>query len=142
MERKRYKPRFDKLYYLITGFTAAFTLALLLLPMLDPSVGGWIVTGGTVLCVAFFLISPLFGYVELRESTVFIKFGIFLKREIPYTAVRGLEKKRGAIADSMISLKNAMDHLNIKYNAYDAVSVSVKDEEGLINELKARCEIH
>ena len=142
MEGKRYKPRFDKLYYLITGFTAAFTLLLLLIPLLEPSAGGWIVMGGTALFVAFFLISPLFGYVELREKTLFIRFGFFLRREIPYERVRGLEKKRGVIADSMVSLKNAMEHLNVKYNAFDCVSISVKNEDDLISEPKARCGIH
>lgn len=142
MEAKRYKPKFDKLYAWIVAPTMALTLGALVLTGVTYSIGGLIIMLGTTLFVSYFLISPCFGYVELRENTLFIKFGFFMKREIPYGRIRGLEKKRTAIADSMLSLKNAMDHVNIKYNSFDLFSVSVKDEENFIEELKRRSSIH
>ena len=117
-------------------------LGLLVLTAIERSIGGWIVTACTVIFIGFFLISPCFGYVELREETVFIKFGFFLKREIPYKSIRGIEKKHTAIADSMLSLKNAMDHVNVKYGSFDCTSVSIMDEDAMIEEIKKRCDIH
>ena len=139
MEIKRYKPKFDKLYAYIIAATAVVVLISLLLTVADHSVGGGIVTGATALFIGYFLVSPCFGYVELRKSAVFIKFGFILKREIPYDRIRGVEKKRTAIADSMLSLKNAMEHVNIKYNNFDLYSVSVADNDGLMEEIKKRC---
>ncbi len=140
-KKKIYKPKFDKLYFWITAPTAALVLTLLVLTSVWQATAGWIVMAATAAFVAYFLLSPCFGYVELRKATVFVKFGFFLKREIPYASIRVMEKKRSAISDSMLALKNAMDHLNIKYNSFDCVSVSVKDEEDLIKELKTRCNI-
>ena len=92
----------------------------------------------TDLFVLYFLLSPLFGYVELRKDTVFIRFGFILKREIPYKKIRGITKERKFYSDSMLSLKNAMEHINIKYNTFDVISVSVADEEDFIRELEKR----
>ena len=117
-------------------------LGMLVLTAIERSIGGWIVTVGTVIFIGFFLISPCFGYVELREETRFVKFGFFLKREIPYKSIRGIEKKHTAIADSMLSLKNAMDHVNVKYGSFDCTSVSIMDEDAMIEEIKKRCDIH
>ena len=88
--------------------------------------------------VFYFLISPLFGYVELREDSVFIKFGLLLKREIPYGKIRGVTEERKFYADSMLSLKNALVHINIKYNSFDMVSVSVVGNGELKEEIEAR----
>jgi hypothetical protein len=38
----------------------------------------------------------------------------------------------------MLSLKNALEHVNIKYNNFDIVSVSVVDNDGFIEELNTR----
>ena len=141
MEKKRFKPKFDKLYFGIAFPTAAFVLAVLVLTAIWKATGGWIIMACTAILVGYLLVFPCFGYVELREETVFIKFGFFLKREIPYARIRGIEKKRTAIADSMLSLKNAMDHVNIKYESFDCVSVSIRDEDGMIDEIKRRSEI-
>ena len=80
----------------------------------------------------YFLISPLFGYVELRADSVFIKLGFIMKREIPYKKIRGLKKERRAISESMTSLKCALDHVNIKYNTYDVITVSAVGNDELI----------
>ena len=141
MKNLRFYPKFDKLYLWITLPTAALMLLLLVLTGVFRSTGGLIVMACAVAFVGYFLISPCFGYVELREETVFIKFGFFLKREIPYARIRGIEKKRTAIADSMLSLKNALNHVNIKYASFDCVSISVKNEEKMIDEIKRRSNI-
>ena len=86
----------------------------------------------------YFLISTLFGYVELREKSVFIKFGFLLKKEIPYDKIRGTVKERRFYSDSMRSLKNAIEHVNIKYNSFDVVTVSVMDNDKLIEEIERR----
>ena len=87
----------------------------------------------------YFLLSPLFGYVELRENTLFIKFGFILKREIPYNKIRGLIKERSFIAETMLSLKNSFEHVKIKYNSFDVITVSVIDNDSFIKEVENRC---
>ena len=127
MEYERLKPKIDKLFHciwipttlLLIGATvlAAFdTLALLIVIPVD-------------LIVVYFIITPLFGYVELREDTLFIRFGFFMTREIPYKRIRGAVIARKFYSDSMLSLKNSFDHVNIKYNTFDILSVSVEDNE-------------
>ena len=86
----------------------------------------------------YFLITSLFGYVELREDSVFIKFGFIMKREIPYKNIRGITKERKMYADSMVALKNSLDHVNIKYNRFDMISVSVVGNDELISEIELR----
>ncbi len=88
----------------------------------------------------YFIISPLFGYVEFREDTLFIKFGLLMKTEIPYKRIRGAEKVRKFYSDSFASLKNSFEHVNIKYNAFDVVSVSVEKNDELLAELYFRIE--
>jgi hypothetical protein len=142
MENKRFKPKFDRLYFWITFPTALLVLGMLVLTAIERSIGGGIVTACTAVFIGYFLVSPCFGYVELREETLFVKFGFILKREIPYKSIRGIEKKHTAIADSMLSLKNAMDHVNVKHGSFDCTSVSVRDEDTMIEEIKKRCDIH
>ena len=139
METKRYKPRFDKTYIIIYVATNLFLIAALLIPMLiDPHVGVMILFAVTLLFVNYFIVSPMFGYVELRDESLYIRFGFILKREIPYSKIRGIDRQRKFYADSMISLKNAIDHVNVKYNSFDMVSLSVKDEDDFIRELCQR----
>ena len=135
MEAKRFRPLVDRLYWIILIFTSAVMIGLTVPSVLAP-VALWIVIPVDVL-VYYFLISPLFGYVELRENTVFIKFGFILKREIPYQKIRGTVKERKLYSESMVSLKNAIEHVNIKYNVFDIVTVSVIDNDKFIDDLKA-----
>ena len=86
----------------------------------------------------YFLVSPLVGYVELRPDTMFIKYGFILKREIPYAKIREIKKERKLYSESMLSLKNAIEHVNIKYNNFDVTTVSVKDNDKFIIDLNAR----
>ena len=92
----------------------------------------------TDLFTLYFLVSPLFGYVELREETVYIKFGLLTDREIPYGKIRDVSHERKIYADSMIALKNSLEHVNIRYNRFDIASVSVVTNDELISELQKR----
>ena len=136
---KRYKPLVGKLFWiaavllalLLAGATvlaAASPLALAILIVID------------FLCV-YLAISPLFGYVELREDCVFIKFGLMLERRIEYERIRGVELEWAIYADSMLSLKNAAWHVNIKYDRFNLVCVSVVGNDELIREIENRCGI-
>ena len=130
VERLRFKPKTDRFIWLIfiptlvclavgTAFAALEPFALFIMVPTD-------------LFTLYFFISPLFGYVEAREKTLFIKFGFFIKREIPYLKIRGAIKERRIISESMLSLKCALEHVNIKYNTFDVLTVSVKDNDRLI----------
>ena len=86
--------------------------------------------------VTYFLVSTLAGYVELRENSVFIRFGFFMKREIPYSKIRGVSKERKFYADSILALKNSFEHVNIKYNTFDMISVSVVGNDELMEAIE------
>jgi hypothetical protein len=91
------------------------------------------------LFVLYFFISPFFGYVEFRDHSLLIRYGFFLRREIPYHKIRSVQKERKWYCESMLSLKNALEHINIKYNTFDVTTISVTDNDEWICELKKRC---
>ena len=136
MENKRFKPMVDKLYHciwiptvlLLIGATAVSALSTL---------GLWIMLAVDVFAL-YFLISSLFGYVELRESTVFIKLGFIMTREIPYFKIREITKERRLYADSIVALKHSLEHVNIKYNRFDVISVSVVNNDAFISLLEEK----
>ena len=136
MGNKRFKPLIDKLFWWIAIPTAILFLFLILISVC--ALVAFLITFSAMLLTAYFLISPLFGYVELREKTVFIKFGFFMKREIPYEKIRGTKKERKWYSDSMLSLKNSIEHVNIQYNTFDFVTISVVDNDEFIRELNKR----
>ena len=86
----------------------------------------------------YFIVTPLFGYVELREESVFIRFGLIVTREVRYDSIREIVKDHKLYANSMMALKNSLDHVDIKYNRFDVYSVSVVDNDSFIRELEAR----
>lgn len=136
MENKKYKPLFDKLFWIIFVPTVMALIALTVIASFRPTMLSVVIPVDIfVLC---FLLSPLFGYAELREDSLFIRFGFVLKKEIPYNRIRGITKERKFYSDSMLSLKNAFDHVNIKYNFCDTVTVSVVENEVFANELEDR----
>ncbi len=137
MENKRYKPYFDKLYLIITIPTFALVLATTLLTLFT-GVYAFFFFVPVDIFVAFLLISPIFGYAELRESTLFIKYGLILKKEIPYDKIRGAEIKRSFYSESMLALKNSFEHINVKYNSFDVTSVSVVTNREFLEELAKR----
>ena len=136
MENKVYKPLFDKSFYIIwiptllllavaTFISASAVVALLILIAAD-------------VFTLYFLFSSLSAYAELRADCLYIKFGFIIKREIPYSSIRGVKKEHKIIAETIFSIKNALDHVVIKYNKFDAVTVSVKENDSFISALEER----
>ncbi len=136
MENVRFKPQIDRLFWFIwiptlillavgTVIAASSAVALLILIATD-------------IFTLYFLLSPLFGYVELREQTVYIKFGFFTSREIEYSRIRTVNIERKWYSESMLSLKCAYEHVNIKYNSFEVVTVSVESNATLALELDRR----
>ena len=109
MEKRKFKPLLDRLYWSIVIAMSALMIPLTVVSFCHPI--ALIITVSVDLFVLFFLVSPLFGYVELRQESVFIKFGFILKREIPYEKIRGLKKDRKFYSDSMLSLKTLLSTL-------------------------------
>ena len=137
MKTMRFYPLFDKLYWCISVPTALLLLAATVIPAIFDLTILFLMLPLDIFTL-YFLVSPLFGYVELKEEALFICFGLFMKKEIPYTAIHGVKKERKWYSESMISLKNAMEHVNIRYNSFDVVTVSVKDNDAFIEELNKR----
>lgn len=133
---KRYRPLVDKLFWIVFIPTMLLISIMTVISAFSPV--SLFITVPVDLFVIYFLISPLFGYVELREKTVYIKYGFILKKEIPYENIRGIVRERKAYSNSMMSLKNSFDHINIKYNSFDVTSVSVVGNDDLIEELEKR----
>lgn len=136
MEKKRYLPLIDKLFFIVSIPTLILVGAGVAISVY--SIPALMIMCAIALFVLYVLISPLFGYVELGESSLVIKYGFFLKKEIPYTSIRDITRERKFYSDSMLSLKNSLDHVNIKYNKFDITSVSVKSNDELIAELEKR----
>jgi hypothetical protein len=130
-------PLVDRLFFIL-AFSTFIIVALPLILCAIPAPSTLFITVPIFLFTVYFLISPLFGYVELRESTVFIKYGFLLSKEIPYSIIRAVERERKVISPSIMSLKNSIEHVNIKFNRFDITTISVKDNEAFINELSAQ----
>jgi hypothetical protein len=137
MKAKRFNPKIDKLFWILCGLTNAVCVPLLFIPPLF-SLATLFIIFPLFIFINYFFVSPLFGYVELRENELFIKYGFVLKRNIPYDKIRSATKERKFYTDSILSLKNAMEHVTIKYNTYDVTAVSVTDNDAFISELYER----
>lgn len=132
----KFKPLVDKLFWIIfiptvlllAGVTSASVFHMDLLFVAIPM----------DCLVIYFFLSPLFGYVELSDESIYIKYGFIMKKEIPYTSIRGIVRERKFYSDSMMSLKNSFDHVNIKYNSFDVTTVSVIDNDIFVMELQKR----
>ena len=136
MKNQRFKPLFDKTYKSIWISLSVLMALFTVIAAFEPT--ALFVMIPTDLFVLYFLLSPLFGYVELREESLFIRFGLILKREIPYRKIRGITKERKFYSDSMLAMKNAMEHVNIKYNTFDVMSISIVESEAFLQELEKR----
>ena len=136
MENKRYKPLIGKMFFII--WIPTLILLITATVMSAPYIAALLIMLATDIFTVYFVISPLFGYVELREDEVFVKLGFFTTVEIPYNKIRAVVKERKLYADSLISLKNSLDHVNIKYNRFDVLSVSVENNDDLIDMIKTR----
>ena len=132
----RFKPLIGKMFWLIwlptialmtvaTAISVSATAALIILIAVD-------------ILVVYFFLTSLVGYAELRENTLFVKLGFILKREIPYEKITRITKDRKLYTDSLLSIKNSMEHVTIRYNRFDVVCVSVVTNDRFIEELNAR----
>lgn len=138
MDNKRFRPFIDKLFWIIAVPTL-IVLACVTAPLFFyPAPVAIIITVLVDLLTIYLIVSPLFGYAELRENVVYIKFGFILAREISYDKIRGTTKERKWYSDSMLSLKNSFEHINIKYNTFDVVTISVIDNDTFVEELNSR----
>ena len=134
---KRYAPKVDKLFFMLFIPTTLLVLGLLVIPtILELKMLFFSVP--IFLFVEYFFVSPLFGYVELRESELFIKYGFFLRKSIPYQKLRSLKIDRKFYSESMMALKNAFEHVNIRYNTFDVTVVSVKDNAAFVADLETK----
>jgi hypothetical protein len=138
MKNKRYKPKVDRLYYLIMIPTMVVVLTPVILCAISAPMTLFL-TVPILLFTAYFFITTLFGYAELRESSLYIRYGFIMTKEIPYGKIRGIERERRIISPSILSIKNALDHVNIKYNAFDVTTLSVKKSDEFIDDLNERC---
>ena len=110
MERRRFKPLVDKLFFILFIPTLLLLIAITVVGAFAPL--SLLVVIPLDLFVLYFFVSPFFGYVEMRKTSLFIKYGFFMKKDIPYNRIRGVEKKRKFHTESMLSLKNAMEHVD------------------------------
>lgn len=136
MDNKRYKPLIGKMFFAIWVPTSLMMIAATALASVE--LIPFLLLLATDVFTFYFLASSLAGYVELREKTVFIRFGFIKTVEIPYSSIRDITKERKFYADSMMSIKNSLEHINIKYAKFDIVSVSVVGNDELIEALRER----
>ena len=136
MNNKIYKPALDKLFLCIWIPLIVILISITILSLID--ILTFVLLLFTDIFTFYFLFSSLAGYVELKEDIIFVKFGFIIKREIPYNRIRRIYKERKIMTDTMLSLKNAMEHVVIKYNKFDMVAVSVKDNDTFIKDLEER----
>ena len=131
---KKYFPLVDSLFYV---YTAVFTVIVLAVGAAFAFLASEVLVWYAPLCLLLFVpvLSPLFGYAELREECLFIRFGLLIKREIPYPVIRKTAKENKIYSDAMLSLKTAKEHVNISYNSFDLISISVKNSEDFLREL-------
>lgn len=136
MENKVYKPLIDKSFYII--WVPTLILLAVSTVIATSAAAALLILIATDVFTLYFLFSSLSAYAELREDCLYIKFGFLIKREIPYSKIRGLKKEHKIIAETIFSIKNALDHVVIKYNKFDAVTLSVKDNDSFIRALEER----
>lgn len=134
---KKYKPKVDKLFYILLVVINVISLAILIIPQLFYlSFESFIFSIIVILFINYFLISPLFGYIEIRETSIFIKYGIILKKEIPFNKIKKLELKKKWYSDSILALKCSIEHVDITFNGYDKTCVSVKENDIFIEDVR------
>ena len=137
---KKYRVKVDGLFYwLFIPITAILLGVTVTLGILDAVALAIILP--IDLFILYFLVSPLFGYCELREDELFIRYGLIITRSIPYEKIRAIEKKRAFYTYSMLSLKCSFFHIDIKYNRFDVTSVGVRDGDEFIGRLEEKIKV-
>ena len=97
MQSKKYTPLVDKLFYLLSLTTLLVVLTpTVVCGILEPST--LFITLPIFIFTAYFFVSPLCGYVELRDGGLYIKYGFIVSRTIPYEKIRRIERERKIIS--------------------------------------------
>ena len=136
MPKQRFRPKFDRLYWI--SFTVCAVYIVVMTAVSVGSVSMLCFMSAINAILVWVLAAPWFGYVELGEDAVLVKFGFFLKRVVPYADIRKMQKVCHWYSESILALKNAMEHVDIRYGACDVVSVSVTDNDALIAAIERR----
>lgn len=133
----RFKPYFDKTFKVVLFLSSALCLMLFVaLSFVD--FFAMLVCLACALLTAYFIISPLFGYAELRDKTLYVKFGIIMEKEIEYSRITRIKRGRGFYSDSFVSLKNSMEHITVWCGIGESVTLSVVDNDRFATELEER----
>lgn len=136
MEIKRYKPLIDKYFWII--WITLFIILIIPTILSLTELVAFLIMIGVFVFTFYFMVSSFFSYVELRDKGLYIKFGFIIKKEIPYDKIRDIIKERKLYSESSFSIKNSIEHVVIKYNKFDNVTVSVKNNDDLIQKIKYR----
>ena len=136
MQNKKFKPLIDKSFYIIWIPTAALLAAATVIACASPIALAILIASD--LFTLYFFLTSLAGYVELRCDSVYIKLGFIMKLDVPYEKIRGFSRERKIYSDSTVSIKNSLEHVNIKYNKFELISVSVVTNDELIAEIEKR----
>lgn len=92
------------------------------------------------LLVEVLMISSLFGYARLEETTLYIRFGFFVHKKISYHRIKSMEKKKGYFRESLFSLNTSMEYIRIEYDENKFITVSIRNSEEFICNLKSKIE--
>ena len=133
----RFKPQFDRFYKTVLILTSVFVLGVISVVSFFAPESLFVMIPSAAF-VAYFILSSLVCYVELREKTCFIKFGFFTKREIEYSKITSVQMARGFYSESMLAVKNSIEHVNLWCGRFSATTVSVVDNPAFVRELEAR----
>lgn len=133
-EVRRYRPKVGGLYFAIFVPTLTLILAVTVFAAIyDPF--SLIVTAAVFLLILYFAVSPLFGYAELRDESLHIRYGFIMKVDIPYSKIRSVKRRRRAISYSTVSLKCDVEHIEIGYGSFDETTISLVDADEFVREL-------
>ncbi len=91
MESQKFKPLIDKSFFIIWTPTLILLAAATVIAAFD--LLAFLILLSVDVFTLYFLLSSIVGYVELREDTLFIKFGFILKKEIQYGKIREIKKR-------------------------------------------------
>jgi hypothetical protein len=100
-----------------------------------------IVTALVFLLILYFAVSPLFGYAELRDESLHIRYGFIMKVDIPYSKIRSVKRRRRVISYSTVSLKCDVEHIEIGYGSFDETTISLVDADEFVEELCLRSDV-
>ena len=78
MEIKRYKPLIDKYFWII--WITLFIILIIPTILSLTELVAFLIMIGVFVFTFYFMVSSFFSYVELRDKSLFIKFGFIIKK--------------------------------------------------------------